>query len=88
MDDPLVIVPKRVRGYLVDANKKIECNGSRVVDRGYLAGTANAVTNARAFDISNRYPAGGFVSSGEDLLRFVIKVGTGKILGRGSLREM
>lgn len=88
MDDPLAIVPKRVRGYLVDANKKIEFNDGRIVDRGYLAGTANAVTNARAFDISNRYPAGGFVSSGEDLLRFVIRVGTGKILGRESLREM
>jgi CubicO group peptidase (beta-lactamase class C family) len=46
------------------------------------------VTNARAYDISNRYPAGGFAASGEDLLRFVIKVGAGKVLGQEALHEM
>lgn len=88
MDDPLAIVAKRVRGYLVDANSKIEFNDGRVVSRDYLTGTANAVTNARVYDISNRYPAGGFVSSDEDLLRFVIKLGTGKVLSQEALREM
>lgn len=44
VDDPLAIVPKRVWGYLVDANRKIEFNDGRVVDRGYVAGTANAGT--------------------------------------------
>ncbi len=88
LDDPLAIVPKRVRGYLVDANSKIEFNDGRVVSRDYLAGTADAVTNARFYDISNRYPAGGFISSGEDLMRFVIKVATGQVLPPQALREM
>ena len=88
VDDPLAIVPNRVRGYLVDVSSKIEFNDGRVVSRDYLAGSANNVTNARFYDISNRYPAGGFVSSGEDLMRFVIKVGTGKVLGQEALREM
>jgi CubicO group peptidase (beta-lactamase class C family) len=72
LDDPLAIVPKRVHGYLVDPNSKIEFNDGRVVNRDYLAGSVNAVTNARFYDISNRYPAGGFDSSADDLMRFVI----------------
>jgi CubicO group peptidase (beta-lactamase class C family) len=88
LDDPLAIVPKRVRGYLVDSNSKIEFNDGRIVEREYLSGTAGAVTNARAYDISNRYPAGGFAASGEDLLRFVINVGAGKVLGQEALHEM
>ncbi len=47
-----------------------------------------AITNARAYDISNRYPAGGFDSSGESLLRFVLAVGAGKILSPQMVREM
>ena len=88
LDDPLAIVPNRVRGYLVDSNSKIEFNDGRIVEREYLSGTAGAVTNARAYDISNRYPAGGFAASAEDLLRFVIKVSTGKVLGAEALHEM
>ena len=88
LDDPLALVPGRVRGYLVDPNSKIEFSDGRIADRAYLAGTAGAVTNARAYDISNRYPAGGFAASGEDLLRFVIMAGTGEILGTETLHEM
>jgi CubicO group peptidase (beta-lactamase class C family) len=88
LDDPLSIVPKRVRGYLVDRDSKIEFNDGRTVRREYLAGTLGPITNARAYDISNRYPAGGFDASAEDLLRFTIAVGAGKILPLETVREM
>jgi CubicO group peptidase (beta-lactamase class C family) len=88
LDDPLALVPTRVHGYLVDPGSKIEFNDGRTMNRDYLAGTAGPVTNARAYDISNRYPAGGFDSSGEDLLRFVIAIGTGKVLSPEKVREM
>lgn len=68
LDDPLTVVPRRVRGYRVD-------------EKG-------AVFNARAYDASNKYPAGGFVSSAEDYLRFVLAVGAGRVLRPESLREM
>ena len=80
LDDPLAIVPKRVRGYLVDRNSKIEFNDGRVMTRDYLKGTNGEVTLARFYDISNRYPAGGFDASAEDLLRFVIAVASGRVL--------
>src|SRR6266436_128278 len=54
IDDPLTIVPKRVRGYHVDKE--------------------GLVSNARAYDASNKYPAGGFISSAEDYLHFAIAV--------------
>jgi CubicO group peptidase (beta-lactamase class C family) len=88
LDDPLAIVPGRVRGYLVDRDSKIEFNDGRTMSRDYLAGTTGDITNARAYDISNRYPAGGFDSSGEDLLRFVIGVGAGKVVSPQGLHEM
>ena len=88
LDDPLAIVHSRVRGYLVDHDSKIEFNDGRTVSRDYLAGTPGPITNARSYDISNRYPAGGFDASAEDLLRFTIAVGTGKILSLETVREM
>jgi CubicO group peptidase (beta-lactamase class C family) len=88
LDDPLAIVPGRVRGYLVDANSKIEFNDGRTMSRDYLGGSASPVTNARAYDISNRYPAGGFDASADSLLRFVIGVGTGKVLPLQITQEM
>jgi D-alanyl-D-alanine carboxypeptidase len=88
LDDPLAIIPKRVRGYLVDPDSKIEFNDGRTMSRDYLAGTAGPVTNARAYDISNRYPAGGFDASAEDLLRFVISIGTGKVLPPEAVHDM
>ncbi len=67
-DDPLVLVPGRVRGYWVDDGGKI--------------------WNARGFDPSNIYPGGGFVSSAEDYLEFVISISSGRILEEETLREM
>ncbi len=88
LDDPLAIVPGRVRGYLVDPNTTVEFNDGHTMTRDYLAGTPGPVTNARAYDISNRYPAGGFDASGESLLHFVITVATGKVLSPQVVQEM
>ncbi|MBV8819215.1 MAG: beta-lactamase family protein, partial [Acidobacteriaceae bacterium] len=88
LDDPLAIVAGRVRGYLVDSASKIEFNDGRTMTRDYLAGTTGPITNARAYDISNRYPAGGFDSSAEDLMRFVIAVATAKVLPAESVNRM
>src|ERR1700688_1331886 len=46
LDDPLAIVPKRVRGYLVEPNSKIEFNDGQAMARDYLAGTTGEATNA------------------------------------------
>jgi CubicO group peptidase (beta-lactamase class C family) len=88
LDDPLAIVPKRVRGYLVDSNSKIEFNDGRVVTRDYLTGTIGEITNARFYDISNRYAAGGFDSSAEDLLRLVVAVASGRVLKPETVTKM
>ena len=88
LDDPLAIVPGRVRGYLVDRNSKIEFNNGQVMTRDYLTGTPGEITNARAYDISNRYPAGGFDSSAEDLLHFVLAVASGKVLKSETVTKM
>jgi CubicO group peptidase (beta-lactamase class C family) len=80
LDDPYAIVPRRVRGYLVDRTLNLQFNDGRVVGRDYLKGTNGEITNAHYYDISNRYPAGGFDASAEDLLRFVIAVGSGQVL--------
>lgn len=88
LDDPLALVPKRVRGYLVDRNSKIEFNNGQVMARDYLTGNVGEVTNARFYDISNRYAAGGFDSSAEDLLRFVLAVASGRVLDPETVRKM
>ena len=88
LDDPLAIVPNRVRGYLVDPASKLTLSDELILDREYLAGTSGPLLNARAYDASNKYPGGGFVPSAEDLLRFTIAVGTGKVLRRATVAEM
>lgn len=80
LDDPYSIVPRRVHGYLVDRTLNLQFNDGRVAGRDYLRGTPGEITNSHYYDISNRYPAGGFDASAEDLLRFVIAVGSGKVL--------
>jgi CubicO group peptidase (beta-lactamase class C family) len=80
LDDPYAIVPRRVHGYLVDRTLNLQFNDGRVAGRDYLKGTTGEITNAHYYDISNRYPAGGFDASAEDLLRFMIAVDSGKIL--------
>jgi CubicO group peptidase (beta-lactamase class C family) len=88
LDDPYNIVPNRVRGYLVDRNSKMEFNDGRLVAREYVNGTNGEITNAHFYDISNRYAAGGFDASAEDLLRFVVAVGTGKVLQPETVEKM
>jgi CubicO group peptidase (beta-lactamase class C family) len=88
LDDPYAIVPNRVRGYLVDRNLNLQFNDGRVVGRDYLKGTDGEITNAHFYGISNRYPAGGFDASAEDLLRFVIAVGSNKVLKPETLNQM
>jgi len=84
----MAIVPRRVRGYLVNRNSKMEFNDGRVMAREYLKGTDGEVTLAHLYDISNRYPAGGFDASAEDVLRFVIAVASAKVLKRETVDEM
>ena|SRR5215471_2862819 len=88
LDDPLAIVPRRVKGYLVDPSSSITFNTGQVLSRDYLAGTTDAITNARFYDISNRYPAGGFDASSEDLLRFTHAVAAGHLLSPDTVRTM
>ncbi len=88
LDDPYSIVPGRVRGYLVDRNLNLQFNDGHVAGRNYLEGTNGETTNAHFYDISNRYPAGGFVASAEALLRFVIDVGSGAVLKPETVNQM
>lgn len=55
--------------------------------RGYSVDKNGDVTNSRAYDASNKYAAGGFVASAEDYLRFVIAVGTGRVLKPETLQQ-
>jgi D-alanyl-D-alanine carboxypeptidase len=80
LDDPYAVVPRRVHGYLVDRALNLQFNDGRVAGRDYLKGTNGEITNAHYYDISNRYPAGGFDASAEDVLRFAIAVSSGKVL--------
>ena len=88
LDDPYAIVPNRVRGYLVDRNLNLQFNDGRKVGRDYLDGTGGEITNTHFYDISNRYPAGGFDASAEDLLLFVIAVGSGRVLKPQTVTQM
>jgi CubicO group peptidase (beta-lactamase class C family) len=88
LDDPYAIVPGRVHGYLVDRTLNLQFNDDRVAGRDYLKGTTGEITNAHYYDISNRYPAGGFDASAEDLLRFVIAVDSGKIVKPDTVNAM
>jgi len=88
LDDPYAIVPNRVRGYLVDRKLNLQFNDGRKAQRDYLKGTDGEITNAHFYDISNRYPAGGFNASAEDLLRFVISVGSGELLKPETVNQM
>ena len=88
LDDFYAIVPHRVRGYSVDRTSTATFQDGTVATHDYLAGTPGAVTQARPYDISARYPAGGFVSSAGDLIRFVIAVGTGKVLPMETVAQM
>ena len=88
LDDAYAVIPNRVRGYLVDRNSKIELNSGPTLNREYLNGTNDEITNALLYDISNRYPAGGFDASTKDLLRFVIALDSGEILKSDTVSQM
>jgi serine beta-lactamase-like protein LACTB, mitochondrial len=88
LDDPYLIVPNRVHGYLVDRSLNLQFNDGRLAERDYLKGTNGEVTNAHFYDISNRYPSGGFDASAEDLMEFVIAVGMGKVLNPKTMNAM
>ena len=56
--------------------------------RGYRMDDKGKLWNARAYDISIRYPSGGFVASAEDYLRFVMSVSSGRVVASEIVREM
>jgi CubicO group peptidase (beta-lactamase class C family) len=55
--------------------------------RGYFVRKEGEIANTRAYDASNKYPGGGFTASAEDYLRFVIAVGSGRVLQPEALRQ-
>ena len=55
--------------------------------RGYLVNSGGEITNARAYDASNKYPGGGFTASAEDYLHFVIAVASGRVLEPETLQQ-
>ena len=55
--------------------------------RGYLVNKEGEITNTPAYDASNKYPGGGFTSSAEDYLSFVIAVASGRVLRPEVLRQ-
>jgi serine beta-lactamase-like protein LACTB len=56
--------------------------------RGYRIDDKGKLSNARAYDMSIRYPSGGFVASAEDYLRFVISVSSGRAVTTETVRGM
>jgi len=54
---------------------------------GYAVDENGTVTNARAYDASNKYPAGGFTASAKDFLGFTIAVASGRVLKPDILRQ-
>jgi CubicO group peptidase (beta-lactamase class C family) len=55
--------------------------------RGYLVNKEGEITNTAAYDVSNKYPGGGFTASAEDYLRFVIAVASGQVLKPETLQQ-
>lgn len=56
--------------------------------RGYSKTDDGTWANAGLFDPSDRYPAGGVLSTPTDLVRFANAVAAGKILGEAARRQM
>lgn len=56
--------------------------------RGYTRTAKRTLRNAAPVDVSCRRPAGGFVSTAGDLVRFAIALDTGALLDTASVHEM
>ena len=78
-----VFTPAGMSDTAVDDSAAIVFNRVRFYDRG-----PGTVTNAPFFDSSDRIPGGGFVSTPEDLLRFVFALQSGKLMSSKTLDEM
>ena len=69
---------------------RLDVVGDLVLDRarGYANTDAGSWVNAGLFDASDRYPAGGLLSTPRDLTRFVAALFDGKLLGEGARGTM
>lgn len=55
---------------------------------GYVLGEDGDLRNSRPVDMSSKLPAGGFVTTAEDLVRFAIAVMDGTLIGRATFEQM
>jgi CubicO group peptidase (beta-lactamase class C family) len=90
------VVAKSFQRFSEDFFRRYEIKGIGIDDslaivqkrvRGYRVDKNGTVTNARAYDASNKYPAGGFTASAKDFLDFTIAVGSGRVLKDDMLRQ-
>lgn len=56
--------------------------------RGYVRVADGSLRNSRAVDMSSKLPAGGFITTAEDLARFGAAVMTHRIIGAETLEQM
>ena len=56
--------------------------------RGYVLDEADRLRNSIHDDMSNRIPAGGFVSTAQDLVRFSISLTNGRLIADSAFRVM
>ncbi len=56
--------------------------------RGYLRAADSSLRNSRAVDMSSKLPAGGFITTVEDLARFGAAVMTHRVIGAKALERM
>jgi serine beta-lactamase-like protein LACTB len=90
------VTAKSFQSFSEDFFRRYEIKGMGIDDslaivrkrvRGYKVDENGSVANARAYDASNKYPAGGFTASAKDFLGFMIAVGSGRVLKEDILRQ-